>query len=137
MNLYNVRLVEPMETITDLKLIFSSLKELLQHYRPPLVAKVEDDKRFDLVSSKDIVIEGRKRKEVYFASIIIQKDYVGFYYMPVYSNPEMKSIFQPELLALLKGKSCFHIKRLDNQLHDQIRVALEDGFTLYKTREWV
>jgi len=126
-----------METITDIKQIFLSLKELLQAYRPPLAAKVEDDKRFDLVSVKDIVIEGRKRKEVYFASIILQKDYVGFYYMPVYSNPEMKSIFQPELLSLLKGKSCFHIKRLDDQLREQIRVSLEDGFALYKTRGWV
>ena len=126
-----------METITELKQIFSSLKELLQHYHPPLVAKVDDDKRFDLVSFKDLVIEGRKRKEVYFASIILQKDYVGFYYMPVYSDPEMKSIFQPELLTLLKGKSCFHIKRLDDPLREQIRVALKDGFTLYKTRGWV
>lgn len=126
-----------METITELKQIYSSLKELLQHYRPPLVAKVDDDKRFDLVSIKDVVIEGRKRKEVYFASIIIQKDYVGFYYMPVYSDPEMKTIFQPELLSLLKGKSCFHIKRLDDPLREQIRVALKDGFNLYKTRGWV
>ena len=126
-----------METITDIKQIFSSLKVLLESYRPPLAAKVEDDKRFDLVSIKDVVIEGRKRKEVYFASIIIQKDYVGFYYMPVYSDPEMKAIFHPELLSLLKGKSCFHIKRLDDPLREQIRVALKDGFTLYKTRGWV
>jgi len=126
-----------MDTLTDLKQIHTSLKELLQPYRPPLVARVEDDRRFDLVSVKDLVIEGRKRKEVYFASIIIQKDYVGFYYMPVYSDPEMKTLFQPELLKLLKGKSCFHIKRLDAQLRDQIRVALEDGFKLYKTRGWV
>ena len=126
-----------METSTDLNQIFASLKELLQAYRPPLVASVEDVKRFDLVSIKDLVIEGRKRKEVYFASIIIQKDYVGLYYMPVYSDPEMKTLFQPQLLALLKGKSCFHIKRLDDQLRDQILTALEDGFKLYKTRGWV
>ena len=126
-----------MDTITDLNQIYSSLKELLQPYRPTLVAKVDEEKRFDLASVKDLVIEGRKRKEVYFASIIIQKDYVGFYYMPVYSDPEMKALFQPELLKLLKGKSCFHIKRLDDQLRDQIRAALEDGFKLYKTRGWV
>jgi hypothetical protein len=125
------------DAMTDLNNIFSEIKVLMETYRPPLVAKVDDDKRFDLVSVKDLVIEGRKRKEVYFASIIIQKDYVGFYFMPVYSVPEMKTLFQPELLALLKGKSCFHIKRLDDQLRDQIRAALEDGFKLYQTRGWV
>jgi hypothetical protein len=123
--------------MTDLKNIFSEIKVLMEIYRPPLVAKVEDNKRFDLVSVKDVVIEGRKRKELYFASIIIQKDFVGFYYMPVYSYPEMKALFQPELLKLLKGKSCFHIKRLDDQLRDQIRAALEDGFKLYQTRGWI
>ena len=53
-----------METITDLDLIFSSLKGLLEAYRPPLVAKVENDRRFDLASIKDVVIAGRKRSEV-------------------------------------------------------------------------
>ncbi len=126
-----------METVSDLQLIFSLLKELLQIYRPPLVAKVEDAKRFDLWSLKNIEIEGRKRSEVFFASIIIQKNYVGLYYMPVYSAPELKNLFPPDLLSLLKGKSCFHIKRLDGQLLDQIRIALKDGYMLYKSRGWV
>ena len=126
-----------METMTDLNLIFSSLKGLFEAYRPPLVAKVEDNRRFDLASVKQVVIEGRKRSEVYFASAIIQKGYVGFYFMPVYSTPEMKDFFPPELLSLLKGKSCFHIKKLDKQLLAQIRKALKDGYKLYKTREWV
>ena len=126
-----------METITDLDLIFSSIKGMLETYRPPLVAKVEDNRRFDLASIKDVVIAGRKRKEVYFASIIIQKGYVGFYFMPVYTTPEMKEFFAPELLSLLKGKSCFHIKKLDNKLLARIRKALKDGFKLYKSRGWV
>ena len=126
-----------MESITDLDLIFSSLKGLFDAYRPPLVAKVEDKRRLDLVSVKQVVIEGRKRPEVYFASIIIQKGYVGFYFMPVYTTPEMKGFFAPELLSLLKGKSCFHIKKLDRKLLAQIRKALKDGFKLYKTRGWV
>lgn len=127
----------PMETITDLELIFSSLKGLLEAYRPPFVAKVETDRRFDLASIKDVVIAGRKRSEVYFASAIIQKGYVGFYFMPVYSAPEMKDFFPPELLTLLKGKSCFHIMKLDKKLLAQVRKALKDGYKLYKTRGWV
>ena len=127
----------PMETITDLDLIFSSLKGLLEAYRPPLVAKVETKGRIDLASIKDVVIAGRKRSEIYFASAIIQKGYVGFYFMPVYTTPQMKEFFPPELLSLLKGKSCFHIKKLDRKLLAQIRKALKDGFKLYKTRGWV
>ncbi len=130
-------LVKTMKTTTDMIKIYLSLKPLLQRYCPPLIAKVEDGKRFDLWSIKDIVIEGRKRKEVFFASIIIQKAYVGFYFMPVYTDPEMKDLFPSALLSLLKGKSCFHIKQLDYELFNQIRIALDDGFALYTSRGWV
>jgi len=117
--------------------IFAQLKELLVKYSPPFEAKIDNERWYDLYSIKDLVIEGRKRKEVYFAGIIIQKAYVGFYYMPVYAEPEIKALFKPELLKLLKGKSCFHIRTLDEVLLEQIRQALEDGFKLYRERGWV
>jgi len=110
---------------------------MLKDYQPPLMTKMNDARRFDLWSEKDIVIAGRKRTEVCFAAVIIQKSYVGFYYMPVYTNPEMKKMLAPELLALLKGKSCFHIKTLDAKLEMQIQRALAAGFRLYKKRGWV
>jgi hypothetical protein len=122
---------------SDTKRIFQTLRGMLKDYQPPLVAKMNDTRRFDLWSEKDIVIAGRKRTEVYFAGAIIQKSYVGFYYMPVYTNPEMKKILAPELLALLKGKSCFHVKTLDAKLEMHIRRALAAGFRLYKKRGWV
>lgn len=121
---------------TDLGLIFSSIKDLLRVYSPPLMPKKDEETCYDLWSLKDIIIEGRKRKEVYFAGLVLYKRYVGFYYMPVYAEPEMKAVFAPELLALLKGKSCFHIKKLDEQRTEQIRQALETGFKVYQERGW-
>jgi len=126
-----------MEITGDLQNIFYLLKGLLEEYCPPLSAKVDESGRYDLWSIKDVVIAGRKRKEVFFASVIIQKNFVGFYYMPIYSAPEMSSIFKPGLLSLLKGKSCFHIKRLDDELREQIEKALKDGYALYQARGWV
>lgn len=121
----------------DLQAIFEQLKSLLAQYQPPLTPKVDKPGSYDLWSIKDLVIEGRKRKEVYFAGLIIQKGYVGFYFMPVYAEPEVKVLFKPELLSLLKGKSCFHVKKLTPEVLEQIRAALKDGFTLYQQRGWV
>jgi len=121
----------------DLEGTFKSLRALLVRYQPPLTAKVDTARRYELWSRKDVVIAGRKRSEVFFASAAIQKGYVGFYYMPVYTSPEMKKLFAPELLSLLKGKSCFHIKTLDARLLAQVKRALEDGFKLYKKNGWV
>lgn len=126
-----------MDGTADLIQIFSSLKNLLAKYSPPLVAKVDAEQRYDLWSEKDLIIEGRKRREVFFASLIIQKNYVGFYFMPVYTAPEMKALFPAELRKLLKGKSCFHIRQLDDTLQEQVRHVLQVGFDLYKSRGWV
>ncbi len=117
--------------------IFAQLKELMVKYNPPFLTGTDNERWYDLYSVKDVEIQGRKRKEVWFAGIIIQKAYVGFYYMPVYAEPGRKATFKPELLKLLKGKSCFHIRKLDNELLSQIEQALADGFEMFKQRGWV
>jgi hypothetical protein len=57
--------------------------------------------------------------------------------MPIYTDTSLKEIFEPELLNLLKGKSCFHIKKLDEKLKNQIEMVLKKGYELYKEREWI
>jgi len=93
--------------------------------------------RYGLWSFKELEIAGRERKEVYFAGLIIQSSYVGFYFMPIYADASLKKVFGPELLALLKGKSCFHVKKLDKKLEGQVAKALKEGYSLYKKRGWV
>ncbi len=121
----------------ELQSTFEQLKPLISRYSPPLQPKTDTDRYYDVWSFKELVIADRKRKEVFFAGLIIQKAYVGFYFMPVYTDPETKSFFPPELLRLLKGKSCFHIKKLTPELLTQVDAALERGFKLYQERGWV
>ena len=121
----------------DLNDIFVRLREALSRYSPPLAARTgtvagKDD--YHLWSEKDVVVDGRPRKEVFFAGLIVQKGYVGLYYMPVYAEPDRRELFPPELLKLLKGKSCFHVRRLDDELLAQIDEALQEGFELYGER---
>jgi hypothetical protein len=117
--------------------IFHQLKIVLKKHEPPFVAKTDLDSRYELWSVKDLLIAGRKRKEVFFAGLIIQRNYVGFYYMPVYTHAAMKRLFKKELLATLKGKSCFHITRLDATLLTQIQEALKLGHRLYRKNGWI
>ena len=117
--------------------IFKELKILLKKYENQLKPKFDLDSKYDLWSFKEVEIAGRKRKEVFFAAIVIQSSYVGFYYMPVYTDTNLKQVFKPELLKLMTGKSCFHIKKLDDTLKKQIIEALDIGFKLYKQRGWI
>lgn len=123
--------------MADLQAIFNQLRPLIARYSPPLQTRRDEPAYFDTWSIKDLVIDGRKRKEVFFAGLIIQKSYVGFYFMPVYTDPEMRDLFKPELLRLLKGKSCFHVRKVTPELLTQVSDALESGFKLYQDRGWL
>ncbi|MHA1308884.1 MAG: DUF1801 domain-containing protein [Candidatus Heimdallarchaeota archaeon] len=117
--------------------IYNKLKPVLQQYENPFIPVFNLDSKYDLWSFKDIEVNGKKRKELFFASLIIQSNYVGFYYMPIYVEKNLKELLDPELLKLLKGKSCFHIKKLDDNLEAQIEKALAIGFELYKEKGWI
>ena len=123
--------------VSGLDALFSQLRALLKKYEDILKPKKDEDGFYDLWSFKDLEIAGRKRKEVFFASIVTRKNYVGFYYMPIYTDTGLSEVFKPELLSLLKGKSCFHIKQLTPELETQIKEALETGYKLYQDRGWV
>ena len=80
----------------DRKEIFDQIKLLMKKYEKPLVARSDYDSRYELWSEKEIEIGGRKRKDIFFAGLIIQSSYVGFYFMPIYTDTSLKDIFAPE-----------------------------------------
>lgn len=123
---------------TDFVEIFQTIRASLQPYATlGFDNRTNSDINYDLWSNKNVVIDDKKRDEVFFASVSIKKGHVGFYFMPVYMEEEIKTVFDPNLLKLLKGKSCFHIKKLDDVLMGQIEDALAEGYRLYKERNWV
>ena len=117
--------------------LFKKLKAILSQYEDKFV--VQDDVLGDygLLTNKEVEINGRKKKNLYFAGLIIQKSYVGFYFMPIYFKKDLAKYFEPELLSKLKGKSCFYIKKDDPIIMKQIKNALEMGLKMYKTRGWI
>lgn len=130
------------KTPDDLDAVFLALKSLLLEFEIPrpglrLQGRSASNKDFDLWSVRDLVVDGRPRKEVFFAGIRQQKSFVGFYFFPVYTDPALSGTLAPSLLKLLKGKSCFHLKTLDGGLLAQVRTALEVGLDDYRKRGWV
>ncbi len=118
--------------------IFENIRQMLLTYQKGSLELVGGyGGMMCLVSQKPAIIYGRQRDEVWFAGILVQKGYVGFYYMPVYANPDMKKVFKPELLKCLKGKSCFHIKKNDPVIMEQIKESLKIGYKMYKERGWL
>ena len=120
--------------------IFDRLEAVLASHVPPFTVRaggIASKRDYQLWSERPVEIDGRKRDEVYFAGLVAQKGYVGFYFMPVYTHADRTRLFAPDLLALLEGKSCFHVKRLDDVLEQHVENALAEGVALYRERGWV
>lgn len=119
--------------------IFEAIKKLMLPYdkKRELVMHMGTIGQANLVSHKPVVIAGRPRQEVWFVSALVQKGYVGFYYMPVYMNEPMKKLFSPEFIKCLKGKACFHIKKNDPAIMAEIKKAIQIGYEAYEKRGWL
>jgi hypothetical protein len=118
--------------------IFNAVKAIMLPFvKGTIVERGNQPGIYSLVSEKRIEAAGRKFDEIYFASIMVHKGYVGFYFMPVYTVEGIVKDLKPALLKLLKGKSCFHIKMYDVVVLEQIKEALELGYRCYEKNGWV
>jgi hypothetical protein len=128
----------------DLTAVFYKLQGMLAVHVPPFKATdgmVRDKRNYNLTVPVPVVLSpkayGGKPYPVAMASLVLQKGYVGFYCMPVYMEPGMKKKLAPELVKLLKGKSCFYVKALTPEVREGIRAALELGVMCFRERGWV
>lgn len=122
----------------EMILIFEELKKLIKPYaKGTMVERGDSHSTYGLWSDKEIEVAGRTMPDVYFAGLMIQKGYVGFYFMPVYSNPKLKDELHPDLAKCLKGKSCFHIKKNDPVLIGYVKDALKVGLADFKKKGWI
>ncbi|HEY9166272.1 MAG TPA: hypothetical protein VIS48_08940 [Candidatus Kryptonia bacterium] len=98
---------------------------------------MNSDSRYELWSNKQVLVEGRRHDELYFAGIKIQSSFVGSYFMPICSDTSVRDKLGKNILSKLKRKSCFHIKEIDRSTILQIKTALEVGFRSYQKSGWV
>lgn len=133
----------PTSKAGSLEAIYDSLHQLFSRYAPPCKTKggaVRGKKDLHLTIPQAVVLPGAyggKPVEVNLASLILQKGYVGFYFVPIYIEPTLKSKLSPSLTKLLQGKTCFHVKKLEGDLLRHIESALDEGVKCYKARGWL
>lgn len=120
----------------DLLPLFEELKAMLEPYAARFEVRVDEPGHYELWSRANMAPSGKPHKEPYFAGLIIQKSYVGLYYMPIYTDPKISVSIGPDLLPTLHGKSCFYIKKLTPELREQIQAALTLGEETYAAKGW-
>lgn len=93
--------------------IFNELKTAMQSCCPPMVVKADKAGVFEIIGNVPTPY-GYKKEIVpgmYFASALVRKDMVSFYFFPCYTHPKEFAEDAPLLFKTLKGKTCFNIKK--------------------------
>jgi hypothetical protein len=117
--------------------IFDKIKGIMSSHSKRLVSRGETDKSYNLYGTKTVTVAGREYEGMYLASVILKKNFVGFYYFPIYGNPQMIEDIPPNLRKCLKGKTCFHITKYDKELFKSIDSTLKHGKEAYKKLGWI
>ncbi len=116
--------------IADLGLIRENLQNLLKNQVPPLQIRKDNKNVFEVAGTKE-VMQGKQMVDgSYFGSVVPKPKDIRLYFFPIYTHPDVFHI-PPELRKCLKGKSCFHIKKLSPELLAAIQVMIETGVEVY------
>lgn len=74
---------------------------------------------------------------IYFSSVVPKEKDVRFYFYPAYTHPEEFENISDRLKKFKKGKSCFHIKYLDEELENEIKFMVSKAIDVYRKDGWL
>ena len=117
---------------TEFPLVFESLKSILKPYAKTLTVKTDTGDTFYL----DAAYSQKWKKEIFFGSAQIKKNYVSFYLMPVYMYPDLLKNVSPELKKHMQGKSCFNFKKVETPLFEELSQLTKQGFERLMKEEY-
>ncbi|HAV78692.1 MAG TPA: hypothetical protein DCX53_15190 [Anaerolineae bacterium] len=120
-----------MPSQTNFPIVFKELKSIIAPFTGKL--KVTADTR--VVYSVDGPYNEKWKKDLFFASTHIKKNYVSFYLMPVYMYPDLLNDISPELKKHMQGKSCFNFKKVEPELLKELADLTKKGYQRFQKEE--
>lgn len=108
---------------TDFSAVFEKLKAILKPYAKKMTVTQDTENAFYL----DAPYSEKWKKELYFGSVHIKKNYVSFYFMPVYMHPDLLKGVSPELKKRMQGKSCFNFTNIEKPLFNELKDLVKQG----------
>ena len=116
---------------TDFPLVFEKLKSILKPYETGLNITADTPEAYSL----DGPYSEKWKREVFFGSAQIKKNYVSFYLMPVYIYPDLLREISPELKKRMQGKSCFNFKKVEPELFRELEDITKKSYERFKKEE--
>jgi len=109
----------------------AALQNLFKSHVPPLQVRKDNEYVFEVAGTKETMQGKQKVDGYYFGSVVPKPNDIRLYYFPIYTHVNEFSWISSALRKCLKGKSCFHIKKLESELEDEISKMIALGVELY------
>lgn len=109
---------------------------MLKAHEGPLVISGDSSSNVEAKGTKEVMQGKQKVDGHYFASIVYKPKDIRFYFFPIYTHADDFSPSE-ELKKCLKGKSCFHIKKLSPELKSELSSMIDKGAKLYLESELI
>ncbi|MEW6402089.1 MAG: hypothetical protein AB1649_09830 [Chloroflexota bacterium] len=113
-----------MPSQSEFPLVFEQLKTILKPFASQLTVKTDTDDTYYLEGP----YSQKWKKELFFGSVQIKKNYVSFYLMPVYMYPQLLRGISPALKKHMQGKSCFNFKKMELDLFKELSELTQKGY---------
>ena len=116
----------------DINEIQAKLIDIIKEQMDVLRISAETENKFE-VSGTIEAMQGKKKVDgIYFASVVPKPRDVRFYFFPTYTHKEQIGELPENLKKALKGKSCFHVKYIDDEFEDNIKELVKTAVKLYQ-----
>ena len=116
---------------TDFPFVFEKLKSILKPYETGLHITADTTEAYSL----DGPYSEKWKKELFFGSAQIKKNYVSFYLMPVYMYPDLLKDISFKLKKHMQGKSCFNFKKVEPELFQELEDITKKSYERFQKEE--
>lgn len=117
--------------MTSLPDIQKAIQKVFKTHVPPLRIRKDNENVFEVAGTIEVMQGKQKVDGFYFGSVVPKPNDIRLYYFPIYTHASEFDWISDELRKSLKGKSCFHIKKLDKELLLDIEKMIKKGVDLY------
>ena len=111
-----------------------ALRAIIKRHEKNLQLRKDDSSGLEAAGTIPTMQGKQKVDGFYFASTIPKPKDCRLYFFPIYTDVAAFTDLDPDLRKCLKGKSCFHIKKMDASLETSIIKMIDKGIKLYQEK---
>ena len=122
----------PQGMIKDIDTIRTELCNILLEFSGPLRVSVDKPTNFEVNGTIEAMQGKQKVQGIYFASVVPKAKDVRLYFFPAYTHAAAFENLSETLAGFKKGKSCFHVKYVNDELLAEIKAMVGTGVKAYQ-----